>query len=129
MTIIKKSAFALLAATILWPLAAQAQSLTPLHSFHLKGKNPWSSLINIGSHLFGTTILGGSSNLGTVYRVLLSGGTAELTLKAFTGSPDGQRPFAALTKVGSTFYATTQDGGIVGGTVFKINTNASSYAV
>lgn len=53
-----------------------------------------------------------------------------IVLKNFTNSPDGSHPYASLTVSGSTLYGTTYDGGSSSnGTVFKINTDGTSYTV
>ena len=91
------------------------------------GANPSGSLIQ-DSHgnLYGTTINGGASNAGTVFRITPAG--AETVLYSFqgineiTGSTDGANPYAGLV-VGSddNLYGTTYAGGKNGaGTVFSL---------
>jgi uncharacterized repeat protein (TIGR03803 family) len=77
-------------------------------------------------NFYGTTLLGGAYNGGTVYRVTADG--VETVIHSFSGggalagSPDGAAPFSSLVegKDGS-FYGTTSAGGTYNaGTVFKI---------
>ncbi len=76
--------------------------------------------------LYGTTVNGGTNNLGTIFRISLSGSYSNLY--SFQGpTNDGANPTAPLAK-GSNgdFYGTTQKGGAGGfGTVFKFNTNGT----
>jgi uncharacterized repeat protein (TIGR03803 family) len=79
------------------------------------GAGPQASLIkDAAGNLYGTTEAGGTSNLGTVFKLDASG--AETILHSFTGAPDGANPKAglALDAVGN-LYGTTAKGGITGG--------------
>ena len=112
---------------IFWLLAlagaptAQAQissKLTTLHKFSAPA--PASSLV-LGSdaNFYGTTVGGGASGFGSVFKVTPAG--AITTLYSFADT-DGSAPKAALI-IGSDgdFYGTTSAGGSFGnGTVFKI---------
>jgi len=95
-----------------------------IHSFAggVHGKTPLAALVNISGYLYGTTQVGGTSNLGTVFKVNHTTGV-ETTLHSFTAGSDGQNPQAALLNVGGILYGTTSTGGTSGaGTVFKITT-------
>jgi uncharacterized repeat protein (TIGR03803 family) len=88
-----------------------------------RGYQPQSGLTVMGSALYGTTYNGGV-NYGTVFRINLADSNAFHHLYSFTGSPtDGAMPeYSSLTKVGSTLYGTTTEGGQTGdGTIFMIN--------
>jgi uncharacterized repeat protein (TIGR03803 family) len=94
------------------------------------GGAPTGELVVSGSTLYGTTSLGGSANTGTVFRVNVDG-TGFATLKHFAG-PDGAGPYAGLVLSGGTLFGVTVRGGTStsqAGTVFKINTNGSGFAV
>jgi len=128
-----------------WPLTVQsgllllclatanspAQTYTILHSFTggVDGGHPaYAQLVLSDTTLYGTTSAGGSSNLGTVFK-LNTDGTSYTVLKNFTGS-DGSDPAGTMVLSGSTLYGTTEEGGSDNwGTVFKLNTDGSGYAL
>jgi len=96
---------------------------TVLHSFggtRKDGANPVAGLIRDGhGNLYGTTLYGGTHNMGAVYQLSRRG---KLTvLHSFKGI-DGEDPFAGLVMDGAgALYGTTTLGGVSGaGTVFKI---------
>src|SRR5262249_28297683 len=89
-----------------------------------------AGLLLSGSLLYGTTISGGSSDSGTVFK-LNTDGTGFTILKNFARSDPGC-PYAGLTPSGNTLYGTTYRGGwgYLGlGTVFKVNTDGTGYTV
>ena len=101
-------------------------ALTILYSFSgtNDGANPYAALAQ-GSdgYFYGTTGDGGTSGLGTVFKISTNG--LLTSLYSFTGGHDGANPDAGLV-LGSdgSFYGTTDGGGTNGfGTVFKISTN------
>jgi len=95
------------------------------------GATPVASLIqgNDGM-LYGTTYSGGSNSDGTIFKINTNG-NAYLTLWRFTNSPDGANPQGDLVQgTDGILYGTTQSGGIAHqGTVFKIMSDGSGYAV
>jgi uncharacterized repeat protein (TIGR03803 family) len=94
----------------------------------LEGANPVCGLTLSGSVLYGTTVRGGSSGQGTVFKVNTDG-TGYTVLKNFAGS-DGATPGSGLTLTGSVLYGTTVFGGTSGqGTVFKLNSDGTGYTV
>ena len=110
---------------------------TVIRSFsYSDGAYPKADLLLSGTTLYGTTDGGGSSDNGTVFSVNTNG-SGYTVLKSFTGSAtDGSRPFAGLVLSGTTLYGTTMAGGLTNafwssgmGTVFKVNTDGSGYAV
>jgi uncharacterized repeat protein (TIGR03803 family) len=79
-------------------------------------------------NMYGTTIIGGNSNLGTVYQMTKSGNNwNEMPIHSFTG-PDGQEPFAGVILDSSgNLFGTTYGGGLYGfGTVFELTYNIDS---
>jgi uncharacterized repeat protein (TIGR03803 family) len=87
--------------------------------------NPSGALPLSGGALYGTA----SSGNGAVFR-LNTNGTGYTVLRAFTNSPDGATPYAGVMLSGSVLYGTTYSGGSsTRGTVFKMNTNGTGYAV
>lgn len=94
---------------------------TVLHSFGSgsDGSNPAGSLV-IGENgvLFGTTVYGGTSNLGTVFSLTPPAGGPgpsawhETVLYNFTGGSDGSCPYASMIiGKGGTLHSTTEFGG------------------
>ena len=98
---------------------------TVLHSFSDKkdGSYPTASLIfdNAGN-LYGTTLFGGHSHGGAVFKLSLSGGVwTETLLHSFTGRKDGIDPAAALIMdQNGVLYGTT-----MGGTLFRLTPPAA----
>lgn len=95
------------------------------------GGNPHAGLVVSGSTLFGTTINGGAGARGTVFKLETNGtGFAVLHHFAAISSSDGSTPEAGLLLSGNTLYGTTYAGGSDSrGTVFKLNTDGSGYAI
>ncbi|MCW1923389.1 hypothetical protein OKA05_12560 [Luteolibacter arcticus] len=92
-----------------------------------KGSEPGGSLVVSGDTIYGVCRTGGTSNLGTVYR--LSSGTVT-TLVEFTGNTGarpGARPAGGLVLIGGgLLFGTTEFGGAEGfGTAFSLTTGAS----
>jgi uncharacterized repeat protein (TIGR03803 family) len=116
---------------------------TLLHSFSVKdGAFPdEGSLTLSGSTLYGMTLDGGSSYMGTVFKINTDG-TGFTLLHSFSGS-DGIGPFGSLTLSSSTLYGMTFGTNIVvalfgttifgrvenNGAVFKINTDGTGFRV
>ena len=100
---------------------------TILHNFAgADGAFPSSDLVKDSEgNLYGTTLLGGVNDVGTVYRLTpptMSGGTwTESVLFSFSG-PDGSSPFGRLQLDGDdVLYGTTSGGGALQeGTVFRL---------
>jgi uncharacterized repeat protein (TIGR03803 family) len=92
---------------------------------------PAAPLILSGSTLYGTASGGGTSGIGTVFKVNTDG-TGFTNLHSFSGSlitnTDGGAPLAALILPNNTLYGTTSWGGTSGyGTVFRVNTDGSGF--
>jgi uncharacterized repeat protein (TIGR03803 family) len=92
-----------------------------------EGRLPVADLSLSGGTLYGTTLFGGSSGAGTVFKINTDG-TGYTVLKHFTDS-DGINPSGGLTLSGSTLYGTTMQGGWNFGTVFKVNTDGTGFTV
>ena len=81
-----------------------------------------------GNTLYGTVPAGGTSNLGTVFK-LDTDGSGWAVLRSFSGQ-DGGWPVAGLVLSGSTLYGITTEGGeFDAGTVFRLNTDGSGFGV
>ena len=104
---------------------------TDLHVFTGQGGDGFLSkagvIIDANGNLYGTTIRGGLSGYGTVYKVDPSGN--ETVLYSFSGKTDGSYPYASLVIDGKgNLYGTTYEGGNLScqapygcGTVFKVD--------
>jgi uncharacterized repeat protein (TIGR03803 family) len=104
---------------------------TALHYFNSRETNgalPYGSLTLANGALYGTTSMGGTNNLGTLFRMNTDGGDYS-SLHAFAGGTnDGARPMGDLTLSGTNFYGMTSQGGAAGlGVVFRVNTNGTGY--
>lgn len=106
------------------------QVLHAFAGFASDGGRPWASVIPDGSgYLYGTTISGGSSYGGTVFRIR-SDGSGFQFLHAFVGGAnDGSGPEAPLVldRAGN-LYGTTSGGGPSNrGTVFRVSSDGTGF--
>jgi uncharacterized repeat protein (TIGR03803 family) len=94
------------------------------------GAAPYAGLIQArDGMLYGTTA--GGSYSGTVFK-LSTNGTSYSVLYRFLGGEDGTTPYSALIQGSDgVLYGTTSSGGGVNnrGTVFKLHTDGTGYAV
>ena len=93
------------------------------------GANPYPPVTLVGTTLYGTTIQGGASNLGTIYSLGADGSNFAVLHSFAGGTLDGETPYAGLTLVGSSLFGTTFQGGSVhnDGVVFSIDLDGSNY--
>ena len=101
-----------------------SQTLTILYSFKggTDGVNPYGALVrDPAGNLYGTTEIGGTYNLGTVFKVDSAGN--ETVLHSFGGPGDGLFPYCTLVRDSAgNLYGTATIGGAQGqGVVFKID--------
>ena len=112
---------------------------TVMHSFCKTagcpdGQYPLDGPIFVGSDLYGTTIYGGSSGFGTVYRLTTAATPKFTSLYSFKGgSSDGAYPSAGvIANKSGTLYGETQSGGGTGcnsggcGTVYELTPPATA---
>jgi uncharacterized repeat protein (TIGR03803 family) len=106
------------------------------YSFHtdealLKGTDgagPRGKLVAVGGEFYGTTLFGGPSGFGTVFKTSTAG--KESVLYSFHGGADGGYPHAGLVALGSALYGTTAAGGKYNaGTVFEISATGKERVV
>jgi uncharacterized repeat protein (TIGR03803 family) len=105
-----------------------------LHSFTAGDTNGFNGdgtlpdgLMKSGNTLYGAAWGGGTSGLGTVFR-LSADGTAFRALHSFTGGVDGQNPNGGLLLTGNTLFGTTYGGGGPdAGTVFAVNADGTGF--
>ena len=130
----KRPTIAVLAALALTTASMQSHADTIIKSFgiltNVTGRNPIGQLVRgPDGTLFGTCSSGEGAVAGTVFKVRPDG-SGFMVLKWFTNTLEGANPQAGLVLGGSTLYGTTSGGGTNGyGTVFKLNTNATGFAV
>jgi uncharacterized repeat protein (TIGR03803 family) len=116
--------------TLMVTPSAQAQTLTVLHSFSGRyGIYPYEGVTrDAKGNLYGTTMFGGTSGLGNVYKLKTNG--REEVLYSFKGGTDGAYPDTGLIRDSAgNLYGTTPSGGVgcpfqspTGcGTVYKVD--------
>jgi uncharacterized repeat protein (TIGR03803 family) len=115
---------------LLYSVNADGAGYTVVHNFNgTNGAYPQSALIVSGDTLFGSTYSGGGSIFGTLFKVNTNGSDFTV-LHRFTGGVDGEFPVATLAISGFTLYGTALNGGATSnGTVFKVNTDGTAFAV
>jgi uncharacterized repeat protein (TIGR03803 family) len=92
--------------------AAKAQTLTPLYEFQggADGESPNGVVSDSAGNLYGTTIAGGQTIFGTVFKLSPSG--VKTILYNFTGGTDGGEPHGTLVRdAQGNLYGTTEYGG------------------
>jgi len=134
MSTLSRAKLLLLLALLFVALGANASVvLTTLGSFtKTNGAYPNAGLLQAADgFLYGTTTEGGSSNLGTVFRISPSGGDL-VALASFSGTNGANPEAGLLQQPGGDFslYGTTLAGGISNfGTVFRMTTNGELSAL
>ncbi len=112
---------------------ARAATIVTLDSFNgTNGTFPVAALIaDAAGNLFGTTQNGWTSNAGTVFEIVNTGGSygSPVTLTKFTGS-NGTNPTSVLLidSAGNLFGTTYAGGASNKGTVWEIAKTGSSYS-
>jgi len=81
-------------------------------------------VLDNAGNFYGTTYLGGSANIGTIFQLVPSnGGLMENFHYSFLGAGDGGRPAGAgviFDQSGNVYSASSDDGSGGGGTVFQL---------
>ncbi len=84
------------------------------------GAVPQTALLLQNGDLYGTTPVGGTTGLGTVFKVSTSG--SESVLYNFQGATDGAYPESSLVALNGSLYGTTSGGNTPSnGTIFKVD--------
>jgi uncharacterized repeat protein (TIGR03803 family) len=99
-----------------------------LHHFDgYDGKSPSPNLVLVEGTLYGTTLNGGLSECGTVYRLSTNGTQFSVLKRDF--SSDEQGTWGGVIFSADKLYGTTWGGGTPTscGTIFALNTNGSGY--
>jgi uncharacterized repeat protein (TIGR03803 family) len=96
-----------------------------------EGMHPNASLVfdKVGN-LYGTTLLGGTNNAGTVFEISAAG-TEEVLYSFGSRSGDGETPYAGLVfdKKGNLYGTTSGGGAHSAGTVFEITTGGAEKVI
>ena len=91
------------------------------------GGFPYGSLITDGTSLYGMTSQGGTSFVGTVFKINKDG-TGHTKLVEFTGTANGNGPQGSLFFDGTFLYGMTNSGGNSDlGTIFKVKTDGTGF--
>jgi uncharacterized repeat protein (TIGR03803 family) len=112
------------------PGAEQREVVFEFPASGADGLVPYGALVEgQGGHLYGTTVAGGASGYGTIFRLSATG---QLTTLHHFSRVDGAVPFGTLVE-GSDglLYGTTYDGGpgASAGVVFRIAADGTQFAV
>ena len=84
------------------------------------GQSPSGDLAYVNSRFYGTTELGGTSGMGTVFEIDPVA-QAETGLYSFTGGNDGGQPESGVQQLAGAMFGTTSVGGAgSSGTIFHI---------
>lgn len=91
------------------------------------GRYPTGSLMYDGTYMYGMTQYGGSSNFGTIFKIMPDG-TNFTTLLSFNGT-NGKKPYGNVITDGTLLYGMTNNGGTSGpgGTLFSIYPDGSGF--
>jgi uncharacterized repeat protein (TIGR03803 family) len=105
------------------PMAQAQKTFKLLHTF-TGGESPSGTLLrDSAGNLYGTTARGGTSNVGTVYKI--DAANNETVLYSFTGGADGASPQGGVIKDSKgNLYGTASGGGLPtykAGVVFKLD--------
>src|SRR2546425_843462 len=111
--------------------AAHFKSLASLGSASAAGQRPYVGVVQGSDGAFyGTTLQGGSENMGTAFRVDRNGEGYTVLHQFSVNGGDGQSPMALAQGMDGALYGTTSIGGSNRiGTVFKMNKDGSGYTV
>jgi uncharacterized repeat protein (TIGR03803 family) len=110
---------------------AQTQIYINLHTLTgLDGANPITELVEArDGALYGVCVAGGTSNVGTIFRLNLDG-SGFAVLHHFGGPSDGASPEGLIEASDGALYGTTGQGGTSNvGTIFRFDKVTHNYAV
>ena len=110
--------------------------ITKRHDFvnagaNLNGRAPRGGLVEASNgRLYGTTQIGGATNQGTIFELLVNaGGSTTFTKKIDLTLAGGARPYAGLFRASSNllYGTTTQGGANSDGVIFSYNVGTNAY--
>ena len=113
-------------------IAKDGTGFAVVHSFAAAGgTSPDSELLEASDgHYYGTTVFGGASGFGGLYRLTKAG--VFTLLHSFTGGNDGTRSLAGLVECSTTgnLYGAAFSGGLNDrGTLFRIQKDGTGFSV
>jgi uncharacterized repeat protein (TIGR03803 family) len=116
---------------IVFKISTTTGKETILHNFTGGSDGMWPQaglVLDNAGNLYGTTVYGGTDNIGTVFKVTRT--AKETVVHSFTDQPDGSQPDAALLFTDGKLYGTTYYGGAYGhGTVFSVDATGKETVV
>lgn len=105
---------------------AQYSALLDFTNTNPNGSNPYGDLLSDGTFLYGMTWGGGTSGVGTIFKIKPDG-TGYLKLLDFTGSANGSNPIGSLISDGTFLYGMAGGGANNKGVIFKIKPDGTGY--
>jgi gliding motility-associated-like protein len=114
---------------VIFKIDQDGSSFTKLYEFGLSpdGADPFGSLYNDGTFLYGMTLHGGTTNDGTIFKIQPDGSGYQKIFN-FNGVTTGTDPWGTLTSDGTYLYGITADGGTANtGTIFKILKDGTGF--
>jgi uncharacterized repeat protein (TIGR03803 family) len=123
----------------IFSLSTNGADFTVLHHFGSSSDDglPYGSLVFADDVLYGSTISGGSSKHGTIFRINTDGSDFETLYEFPQDFPSqdgahtntaGEGPYSSFLLLHSTLVGVAASAGIYGnGTVFTINTNGNNF--
>jgi uncharacterized repeat protein (TIGR03803 family) len=114
---------------VIFKISVNGNGFTKLKDFSmgLYGRRPFGSLFYDGSYLYGMTWLGGTNEMGVVFKILPDGSNYTILID-FANSTIGRAPLGNLISDGTFLYGMTTSGGIFdAGTIFKILPDGNGF--
>ena len=94
------------------------------------GEFPYSGLTAANGRFYGTTLIGGSSNDGVIYRIGKNGDHQRVLHDFSTNDTAGYTPFNGLQLISGQLYGTTAAGGSGGhGTLFSMGLQGGPLSI
>jgi len=94
------------------------------------GRYPFDSVIYVSGTLYGVTVWGGDSDLGTVFKIGTDGTGFTLLHEFAGGANDGRNPYSRILYDSGQLYGLTNGGGDSNkGTIFKIGTDGTGFTL
>jgi uncharacterized repeat protein (TIGR03803 family) len=126
------AAFTVSAALLTLAPPSWAATETVLYSFQNEtdGMDPFAPLLSLSGRLYGTTVIGGTHDLGIVFELTnTKSGWVKTTLHDFTGLDDGDKPWAGLAadKAGNLFGASLNGGKYADGVIFELSRHGKRW--
>lgn len=113
-----------------YDISASAYSVKHSFSALITGKNPWSGKLTEypAGKLWGTTIVGGTSDFGVIYNYILTSGSVT-KVHSFGGGLNGENPSGGFViGTDNLLYSMTQKGGTSNtGIIFSFNTDNYTF--